>query len=478
MRMKKVLLYLLASLLLVSAGYKIWERYIAQRTLVIVSTTDIHSDISNLPRMATALKACRDTVETILVDAGDRWTGNAYVDMATEPRRPIIDMMNALDYDVATLGNHEWDAGQAFLGHIVRSVIKFDILCANCKSDTISFPQPEAYKIYRHRGAKIGFVGTVNNFDNGHPSGKAESYDGLSFEDPKQAAKRYAEQIRSECDVLVLVSHSGDDVDRELASECQLYDLILCGHTHNKLDTLIGKTQLGQSGSGSKRIGVSRIAMKGRKIESVDYDVVELAGYEEDVEFKSWVERIYDNEALNRPIGESEKLLDRVGIAAWETTAMKRHFEADVAFYHYGGIRFDEMPSRQISTGMIYGLEPFSSRLYTMTMTGAQIEQMILSKYNDRENLRESHRMDIFSTEPYTILVGESGDAERVEFASLKADAEYRVVMGDYMFNNYKGIECQNLERTEVLLTDVLINDLAEHTPISYSNEFIQHIKR
>ncbi|MBR5877239.1 MAG: bifunctional metallophosphatase/5'-nucleotidase, partial [Alistipes sp.] len=81
--MKKVLLYLLASLLLVGAGYKIWERYIAQRTLVIVSTTDIHSDISDLPRMATALKACRDTVETILVDAGDRWTGNAYVDMAT-----------------------------------------------------------------------------------------------------------------------------------------------------------------------------------------------------------------------------------------------------------------------------------------------------------------------------------------------------------------------------------------------------------
>ena len=476
--MKKTLLYLLLSALLAWAGYKIWERYLSERTLVIVSTTDLHSDINHLPRMATALKACRDTTDVILVDAGDRWTGNAYVDMATEPRRPIIEMMNALGYNVATLGNHEWDAGQAFLGHVNRSIAKFDIVCANCKSDTISFPQPDAYKIYCHRGAKIGFVGAVNNYDNGHPSGKAESYEGLQFEDPKQAAKRCAEQIRSECDVLVLVSHVGDDVDRELAGECDLYDLILCGHTHNKLDTLIGRTHLGQSGSGSKRIGVSRIAMKGRKVKSVEYDVVELADYDEDAEFKSWVERVYDNEVLNRPIGVSENLLNRVGIAAWETTAIKRHFEVDIAFYHYGGIRFDEMPSRQISAGMIYGLEPFSSRLYTMTMTRDQIERMILTKYNDRENMRESHRMDIFSTEPYTIFVGESGDAERVEFENLKEGVEYRIAMGDYMFNNYKGIECQNLERTEVLLTDILINDLTEHTPISYSNEFIQLIKK
>lgn len=478
MCMKKIFLYCVAVALVAYAGYKFWERYISEQELVIISTTDLHSDINNFARLATAVELCRDTVETLLVDSGDRWTGNAYVDMATEPRRPIIDMMNSLGYDIATLGNHEWDAGHPFLGYINTSVAKFDMVCANCQSDTISFPQPDAYKILRRKGKKIGFVGAVNNYDNGHPSGKAESYVGLRFDDPKQAAKRYGEQLRAECDLLVLLSHIGDDVDRELAAQSDCYDLILCGHTHNKLDTLIRKTQLGQSGSGSKRVGVSRITIKGRKVKALDYQIVELAPYEEDTKMKQWIDRIYDNEVLNRPIGRSEKIMDKVGIAAWETTAMKSHFGVDVAFYHYGGIRFDEMPSQDISSGMIFGVEPFSSKLYTMVMTGAQIERMILAKYNDRENMRESHRLDIFSTEPYTIHVGESGDAQSVEFKNLRKDAEYTVAMGDYMFNNYKDIECRDLQRTDVLLTDVLMNHLAENSPIDFSNTPIQEIKR
>ena len=193
---------------------------------------------------------------------------------------------------------------------------------------------------------------------------------------------------------------------------------------------------------------------------------------------KEWVDRVYDNEALNRPIGRSVKLLDKIGIAAWETSAMKAHFGVDVAFYHYGGIRFDEMPSEDISTGMIFGVEPFSSKVYTMVMTGAQIERMVLAKYNDRENMRESHRLDIFSTEPYVIHLDESGDAIRVEFENLVPEAEYKVAMGDYMFNNYKDIVCRDLVRTDVLLTDILMNDLASNTPIDYSNTPIQAIKR
>ena len=85
-------------------------------TVVILSTNDIHAHIEKFPQLAEAVKKCRDTVKNvILVDAGDRWTGNVYCDRAAEPRRPIIDLMNRLRYDVATFGNHEFDAGQAFL---------------------------------------------------------------------------------------------------------------------------------------------------------------------------------------------------------------------------------------------------------------------------------------------------------------------------------------------------------------------------
>ena len=79
-----------------------------ERTLVLLSTNDMHAKIQNFPRLAAAVENCRDTAQlVVLVDAGDRWTGNAYVDMAATPGMPMIALMNRLGYDVATLGRSE-----------------------------------------------------------------------------------------------------------------------------------------------------------------------------------------------------------------------------------------------------------------------------------------------------------------------------------------------------------------------------------
>lgn len=157
---------------------------------------------------------------------------------------------------------------------------------------------------------------------------------------------------------------------------------------------------------------------------------------------------------------------------------MRRHFDADVAFYHYGGIRCDSLPDRAVSAATIYGLEPFSSTLYTMRMTPAQMRRMIISKYNDTLNPTESHRIDLFSTTPYTIRVDARGEAVDVLFPELDEADTCRVVMGDYMYKNYRDIEAVDVVPEGVLLTDILMNDLRENSPIDYSNERIQHIER
>ncbi|MBQ2727938.1 MAG: bifunctional metallophosphatase/5'-nucleotidase, partial [Alistipes sp.] len=59
-----------------------------EQTLVILSTNDMHGKIQRMPELATAIRQCRDTTErVVLVDAGDRWTGNAYVDKVAVPGR-------------------------------------------------------------------------------------------------------------------------------------------------------------------------------------------------------------------------------------------------------------------------------------------------------------------------------------------------------------------------------------------------------
>lgn len=94
-----------------------------ERVVVILSTNDMHAKIERFARLAAAVERCRDTVsDVVLADAGDRWTGNAFVDKAPTPGMPMLSLMNRLGFDVATLGNHEFDYGQAFLGRMLDSI--------------------------------------------------------------------------------------------------------------------------------------------------------------------------------------------------------------------------------------------------------------------------------------------------------------------------------------------------------------------
>ena len=217
-----------------------------ERTLVLLSTNDMHAKIQNFPRLASSVEACRDTAQlVVLVDAGDRWTGNAYVDMAPTPGMPMIALMNELGYDVATLGNHEFDHGQAFLGRMIDSM-DFEVVCANVVSDTCTFPRLPPYTVIDRDGIRIGFVGVVTNYEGPrHPAGNESSFAGLEFPDPQAMALEYAAELRPECDVLVLVSHMGDDRDAELLGRGpSQYDVVIGGHTHEEVDTLIGGTLL------------------------------------------------------------------------------------------------------------------------------------------------------------------------------------------------------------------------------------------
>lgn len=53
--------------------------------------------------------------EVIVVDAGDRFSGNPYVDNAGERGEPMIQLMNKVGYEVACMGNHDFDYGQQTL---------------------------------------------------------------------------------------------------------------------------------------------------------------------------------------------------------------------------------------------------------------------------------------------------------------------------------------------------------------------------
>ena len=441
---------------------------------VILSTNDVHASLENVARLATAVKECRDTVFTIVVDAGDRWTGNAYVDLA-ENRLPIIKLMNAVGYDVATLGNHDFDPGQEVLDKAAEHA-EFDIICANMKSLGESLDDIEGReRIETPAGVAVDFIGVVTSYANGHPDGNDINFEGLQFEDPQIVAKRECE--RSKGDVKVLLSHMGHDRDMELATRYNGYNIIIGGHTHAVLDTIINGTTIGQTGRKLKNVGVTRVKMRGSKVVNIEYDNISLNKYEKNAAIEGLIADIQANPALEKVVGSMAHSINHVGLCNLQTTIIKEATNAEIGIYHRGGVRIIEgLPKGDVTIKTLFDNEPFFSQVHTMLMTPAQLRKLIISKYNDTVNAKESHVVDLYATTPYNIIVDENDMAYDVEFPQLKEGRKYRIAIADYVARNYPNLECEDEVRTPLLVYDLDVAYFKANSPVAISSESKQSV--
>lgn len=441
---------------------------------VIISTNDIHASLENVARLATAVEECRDTVFTIVVDAGDRWTGNAYVDLA-EGRLPIISLMNAVGYNVATLGNHDFDAGQQVLDSAIEKA-KFEVICANMKSLGDNLDDVEGRKrIETPAGVAIDFVGVVTSYSNGHPDGNDNNFEGLHFSDPQVVAEQECNE--SNGDVKVLLSHMGHDRDLALAERFGGYDVIIGGHTHKILDTLVNGTVIGQTGRKLKNIGVTKVKMRGSKVVGVEYENLPLKNYAKSAEVEKLIAEIEANPALKEVVGQMAHSTNHVGLCNLQTEIIKEATGAEIGIYHRGGVRIIEgLPAGDVTVKTLFDNEPFFSQVHLCEMTPAQLRKLIVEKYNDTVNAKESHVVDLYATTPYRIITDENDMAYDVEFPRLREGAKYKVAVADYVARNYKHFECESEVRLPVLVYDLDRAYFEKNSPVKISNEPLQKV--
>ena len=470
----KRFLYIVSAIVVVLAGVLFYRTTLRKSEFVIISTNDIHASLDNIAQLATAVKECRDTVFTVVVDAGDRWTGNAYVDLA-EGRLPIIALMNKVGYNVATLGNHDFDAGQKVLDNAIRHAT-FDVVCANMEAEGELLDNvDESESITTPEGVEIEFVGVVTSYSNGHPDGNDENFEGLQFEDPQFMA--ISECRDSEADVKVLLSHMGHDRDLSLAEQYGGYDLIIGGHTHKLLDTVVNGTTVGQTGRKLKHIGVTKVQMRGRKVASIEYTNIPLQDYAKDGEVAAMVAEIEANPALQEVVGSMAHAANHVGLCNLQTKIIKEATNAEIGIYHRGGVRIVEgLPAGEVTIKRLFDNEPFFSQVHIVDMTPAQLRKLIIEKYNDTVNAKESHVVDLYATTPYRIITDENDMAYDVRFPRLQEGRTYRVAIADYVARNYAHFECENEVRTPLLVFELDKEYFRKNSPVTTSNKMLQSV--
>lgn len=152
--------------------------------------------------------------------------------------------------------------------------------------------------------------------------------------------------------------------------------------------------------------------------------------------------------------------------------------DADVGFYHIGGVRLDSIPAGGVSAAKVYGLEPFGTLVAEMEMTPAQMRRMIVSKYNDPVNAKEAHRIDLISTTPYVIVTDAADNALDVQFPKLREGRKYKVAVSDYIYRNYKDMEYTGGEITDEKVADILLEELRDDSPLKIDNTPRQRVVR
>jgi 2',3'-cyclic-nucleotide 2'-phosphodiesterase (5'-nucleotidase family) len=288
--------------------------------LVVATTTDVHGRlrawdyyanqaeaVRGLSRAATIVDSVRaaDPGRVILLDAGDLLQGNplAYVAARVSSNRvnPIIAAMNAMRYDAAAIGNHEYNYGVPYLDSAVRQAT-FPFLSAN--TYRISPEGIHAYRpwtIVERAGLKVGIVGATTP---GVMVWDAENIRGrLRFGDIVPAVRQAVQEVRAAgADIVLVTVHSGlnecssydtvttgapsENVAARIAAEVPGIDLVVYGHSHKEnRGTTIGQTLLVQPKNWATSVDIAHLVVSrvdgAWKVTQKRSDLVQAAGHPE-----------------------------------------------------------------------------------------------------------------------------------------------------------------------------------------------------
>ena len=279
--------------------------------VIIVATTDVHGNATawdyalerpfqgGLTRAATVVDSLRRLYpeQVVLVDAGDLLQGSPFAAfLAHEPRspHPIVAAMNAMGYDAATPGNHDFDFGVPFLLSAAAGA-KFKYVSGNLwtvPADTLLFPSHAVIRRGPIRVAVGGFTTPgVMLWDREQLAGK------VRVARIAASAPATMRSMRLDADLSVVVIHSGlsapstydttgigpENDAAMLARIPDAPDLVIVGHTHNELrDSLIGRTHFTQPNFWAQSLSVTHVLFErvgnGRwKVISVNPQLIPLA---------------------------------------------------------------------------------------------------------------------------------------------------------------------------------------------------------
>jgi 5'-nucleotidase len=255
------------------------------KKITILHTNDTHSHIDPFPtddpkspnqggaaRRATIIEKIRlEEDNVLLLDAGDIFQGTPYFNYYGGELE--FKLMSMMQYDLATLGNHDFDNGiDGFYSQLPHA--KFDFVSANYDfKNTILDGIVKPYKTFKKAGLKIGVFGLGVELE-GLVDKKL--YKETVYNNPVDITKDIVRQLKEveKCDLIICLSHLGFKYKNEpekicdilLAQQTKDIDLIIGGHTHTFLDKPVI-----EKNSDEKDVLINQVGCYGINLGRIDF---------------------------------------------------------------------------------------------------------------------------------------------------------------------------------------------------------------
>lgn len=412
----------------------------------------LNEENGSIDKIATGINYYESLGDVVKIANGDMFQGT-YVS-STLRGLPMLDVLNALDFDAFVIGNHEFDWGLDEIkkykdGDAANGEAEFPFLGANIydKSTGKMVDWLEPYTVVEFGEIRIGVIGIIGDVETSILASHVEDYD---FVDAKDIVKDLACELRmdKECDIVIVAAHGDDD---SLNSTFAAYeglskiDGIFTGHTHRPTDKEIKRADgstvcvLQNGGYGDSFARLTLVFDEKGQLKDTDGTLHSTNSFSSKgiltSVFEKYKEYMAEGESVLLTVDENISRYD-VGINVARSMFVK--YNTDFAVINSGGVR-TSIDAGEVTYAEIFQILPFENEVYIITLSG----ELLLSYLSNASGIYY-----------WGIDVNSIIDSEEYSLAIV----DY-VYLG-YAFDDYRNDSCID---TNDLIRDVFIELLLSY---------------
>jgi 5'-nucleotidase len=334
-----------------------------------------------MARVATLQKGIREkSPNTLFLLAGD------FISPSVSSRlfkgKQMIASLNAVGLDIATLGNHEFDFGaDVLIDRMKESQFAYTVANVFDKKTGKPFGGAKPYISREFGSVRVAVFGLLL----AETATLSSPGTDVRFDDAVVAGKRLSRRLRRQgFDVIIALTHLPMSDDKRLAAEGDV-DLIIGGHEHELLESMVGCAPIMKMGSDARNLGHVDIHLqrdkksrKRFKITSMDWEAIPAVIAEYDKQL---------NASLGEVIGKTSVLLDaraanirreEGNLGNFIADVYRQALNADFALVNSGGIRSDATYGPgELTKKDVLSILPFENGLVKVKLSGEHLKRLL-----------------------------------------------------------------------------------------------------